>query len=229
MNYKLLIMLFSKFLKNTKLKVLFILLVSLINNVKAAESSAQLATINIQKITESCSVFQDIRNQMNDQFKKMSQKFDEKAKVVMNEEIETSKRQSILERNAYNKKVAEINTKKQQIQVELEKDKQRLQKIYFDAISDVNKTMNAEIKEFAVKKAYKAIFEMSTLVYNDLDDDTNPVIELLNKKLPEYKIDFTVNNKNISESNLDHKQNIDKDDTKNHKKESKDYKIDDKK
>ena len=191
-------MLFSKFLKNTKLKVLFILLISLINNVKAAESSAQLATINIQKITESCSVFQDIRNQMNDQFKKMSQKFDEKAKVVMNEEIETSKRQSILERNAYNKKVAEINTKKQQIQVELEKDKQRLQKIYFDAISDVNKTMNAEIKEFAVKKAYKAIFEMSTLVYHDLDDATNPVIELLNKKLPEYKIDFTVNNKNIS-------------------------------
>ena len=221
-------MLFSKFLNNCKLQLLFIFLILLINNAKAADSNAQFATINIQKITEFCSVFQDIRNQMNDQFKKMSQKFDEKAKVVMNEEIATSKKQAILERNAYNKKVMEINTKKQQLQVELEKDKQRLQKIYFDAISDVNKTMNAEIKEFAVKKAYKAIFEMSTLVYHDLDDATNAVIELLNKKLPSYKIDFTVEAKNTSDS--DNKKNIDNErSNKDQKKEIKDYKIDDKK
>ncbi len=85
-----------------------------------------------------------------------------------------------------------------------------MQKIYFDAISAVNKTMNDEIKQFAVKKGYKAIFEMSTLVYHDLNDITPDVVGLLNEKLPSYKIDFSLDNKNSkSDVTIGSKENLD--------------------
>jgi Skp family chaperone for outer membrane proteins len=173
---------------------------SAVTSARAVDNN--FASINIQKITESCSVFQDIRNQMNDEFKKVGQKFDEKAKVLGNEEASLAKKQAVLEQNAFKKQVEELNSKKYQTQFELEKEKQKLQKIYFDAISVVNKKMNDVIKDHAEKKGYKVVFESSTLVYNSLSDVTSDIIQALNKEISSYRINFNVDPGSTSDNTL---------------------------
>ena len=126
----LLIMYISQLVKNFKL--LLLLIVFTISNATSEEIKTEkihFAVINIQKITESCSVFQDIRNQMNDQFKKLSLKFDKQAKSIIDNENNLEKQKSVLDQKSYSEKMSEITKSKQKIQTELDSDKQKLQKI----------------------------------------------------------------------------------------------------
>jgi Skp family chaperone for outer membrane proteins len=141
------------------------------------------------------SVFQNIRNQMNEEFKKLRKKFDDQAKIIINKETALEKQKSILDSKAYSEKIAEIEKSKKNIQAELEKDKQKLQKIYFDTINDINKKMNSMIEKLANEKSYYAIFEASTLIYNNLDNITDETINIMNAEIPNYEIKFDVENK----------------------------------
>ena len=184
----------SRLVKNFKVVAMMSLL--FISNLNASEASdgKNFAVISIQKVSESCGVFQNIRSQMNERMKKLSADFDLRGQKIKSEEKKVENEKSLISNVKYSEKMNEVNKSKQEIQVALESEKQKLQKVYFDAISEVNKKMISTIETIEKKKNYHAVFELSTLVHSDLDNITEEVIAEMNKTLPNYEMKFEESN-----------------------------------
>lgn len=150
----------------------------------------KFAVINIQKVTESCSVFRDIRGQMEERSKSLSAKFDEKIKKIQDDENSLKKKKDILGKEALEAEIKKIDTNKKMIQSESQDESKKLQKVYFDTISTMNKKMTGIIENYAKEKKINAIFEVSGIIYNNLDNVTDDIIDIMNKELPSFKVTF---------------------------------------
>jgi Skp family chaperone for outer membrane proteins len=159
-----------------------------ISSVTNAEN--KFAVINIQKVTESCSVFRDIRGQMEERSKSLSAKFDEKIKKIQDDENSLKKKKDILGKEALEAEIKKIDTNKKMIQSESQDESKKLQKVYFDTITTMNKKMTGIIENYAKEKKINAIFEVSGIIYNNLDNVTDDIIEIMNKELPNFKVTF---------------------------------------
>lgn len=175
-----------------KLLSKFCLLSFLIFGTKNAYSDCgKFAVVNIQKVTKSSIVFQNISDQVNNHYKEMNIKYDAKAKEIMKAEKSLQKKANIVKQDALKKDVNNFNAKKQKIQEEFNNDRQRLEKAYVDTMSIMQRKMVDAIEKYAKDKKYCSIFETSTLVYNSLDDISDDIIKAMNNTITSYKIDFS--------------------------------------
>lgn len=155
-----------------------------------ADADEKFAVINIQKVTEVCTVFQDIRKQMEEKSKTLSSKFDDKIKKIQDNENTLKKKKDVLSKEALETEIKKIENDKRAIQSESQEDSKKLQKVYFDTISTMNKRMSSIIENYAREKKISAIFESSNMIYNNLQNVTDDIIEIMNKDLPSFKVNF---------------------------------------
>jgi len=158
--------------------------------VNQSSADDKFAVINIQKVTESCNVFQDIRKQMENRSQVLSGRFDDKIKRLQNDENDLRKKKDVLKKEALDGEIKKIENRKRQIQNESQEESKKLQKIYFDTISTMNKKISVIIENYAKEKKINAIFEASGLIYNNIENITEEIISLINKELTSFKVDF---------------------------------------
>ena len=156
----------------------------------SANGEDKFSVINIQKVTETCTVFHDIRKQMEERSKSLSAKFDEKIKKIQEDETLLKKKKDVLGKEALEAEIKKIDTNKKNIQTESQEESKKLQKVYFDTISTMNKKMSTIIETYAKEKQISAIFEASGMIYNNLENVTEDIIVLMNKDLPSFKVAF---------------------------------------
>lgn len=167
----------------------FVLLAFFTQN-HVANANDKFAVINIQKVTESCTVFQDIRKQMEERSKSLGVKFDEKIKKIQDDESTLKKKKDVLGKEALETEIKKIENNKKIIQSESQEESKKLQKVYFDTISTMNKKMTSIIENYAKEKKINAIFEVSGIIYNNLENVTDDIVVIMNRDLPEFKVTF---------------------------------------
>jgi Skp family chaperone for outer membrane proteins len=177
----------EKISKKFSLFSFFFFIIFIYNSSKA---DVKFSVINIQKVTETCTVFNDIRKQIEDKSKSLSIRFDDKIRKIQENENNLKKKKDVLGKEALESEIKKIENDKKDIQNESQEESKKLQKVYFDTISTMNKKMSSIIETYSKEKKINAIFEASGLIYNNLDNITDDIIELMNKELPNFKINF---------------------------------------
>jgi len=180
--------------KNSKIFALFAFFFCIFGSA-ISFADDRFAVINIQKVTESCNVFQDIRKQMESRSQVLSGRFDEKIKKLQNDESDLRKKKDVLKKEALDSEIKKIENGKRQIQNESQEESKKLQKVYFDTISTMNKKISVIIEGYAKEKKISAIFEASGLIYNNLENITDEIVQLINKELTSFKVDFSEDKK----------------------------------
>lgn len=158
--------------------------------VEIKENNPKFAVISIQKVSEGCLVFQDIRKQMENKANEMRMKFDAKTKDLRKDEQSLEGRAKLLNKEALDSEIHKINQKKQSLNEDLNNDRQKLEKAQFEAMSVLNQKIYGFIANYAKSKKYDAILEASNLVYHDFEVINDQIIEMINKEIKEFKIKF---------------------------------------
>ena len=127
---------------------------------------------------------------MEDKSKSLSLKFDSKIDKIKEREKSLKKKTSAISEIALEPEIKQIEKDKKAIHLESQEESKKLQKVYFDTISTMNKKMSTIVETYAKKNKINVIFEASGLIFSDLNNVTDDVIMLMNENLPSFKVSF---------------------------------------
>ncbi len=156
------------------------------------KKSTHFASISMQKITESSLAFQNIKKQMEEHANSMRSKFDLKGKDIRKKESELEKKSKVLKPEVLKEEIEKLKKESQELNDELNNDRQKLEKIYFDTMNNFHKQVNDIISEYSNKNNIDVVLEVSNIIFisKNIDNITDKVIEIINKTIKEIKIKF---------------------------------------
>lgn len=186
------------FLKNFQKKILilvFFLILGFSKSFNANSLEQKLvvfATVNMQKISESSSAFQDIKKQMEEKANLMRIKFDNKAKDMRKNEAELEKKSKVLKPEALKEEIENLKKESQKMNEELNFDRQKLERVYFETMNDFQSQVKKIIAQYSEKNNIDGVFESSIMVFSskNIKDITEDLVLKINNEIKNYQIKF---------------------------------------
>jgi Skp family chaperone for outer membrane proteins len=155
-------------------------------------NNVTFAVINMQKISESSVAFQDIKKQMEEKANSMRVKFDNKAKDIRKNEADLEKKSKVLKPEALKEEIENLKKESQKMNEELNSDRQKLERVYFETMNDFQTKVKKIISEYSEKNNVDGVFESSTMIFfgKNVKDITDILSAKINQEIKNYKIKF---------------------------------------
>lgn len=171
-------------------KLLLTCVLAIIGAANAAQAEdVTIGTVNMEALLKQSTAVQQLNDSIKDTQQKRKDEVTAQDKKLEAEGKEIQKQRSILEKDAFEKRQKAFQEKIMKIQAELKEKAAKTQKVYNDALAEVQKTTIAIIKDVAEDKDLSIVMPSAQLLFVDENlDITDTVVERLNKELSKLDI-----------------------------------------
>lgn len=150
-----------------------------------------VGVVNIPKIMRESKAANSVREQLKNKQKAFQSELDAKEKTLQQEDQELAKQRSNLSQEAFGQKVEAFRQKALGVRQEIQQKRAQLDKGFEGALTKIQDTTLAIVKEVANEKSLKLVVSSSTVLYSDSAMDITPeVLNRLNSKLPNVSVSF---------------------------------------
>lgn len=150
-----------------------------------------VGVVNIPKIMRESKAANSVREQLKNKQKAFQSELDAKEKALQQEDQTLAKQRTNLSQEAFGQKVEAFRQKALGVRQEIQQKRAQLDKGFEGALTKIQDTTLAIVKEVANEKGLKLVVSSSTVLYSDSAMDITPeVLNRLNSKLPNVSVSF---------------------------------------
>lgn len=171
------------------ISALFIALLAI--STSQAHAQAKIAVVNIQKIMRESKAAEAVRQQLKSKQQSFQSELDKKEAELQKEDQELAKQRTVLSQEAFEAKYKDFRQKAAAAQAEVRTKRGALDKGFTKALADIQKKVTDIVASVAKEKGLDVAIAASPILYvNPTMDITQPVLERLNKEMPNLTVNF---------------------------------------
>ena len=159
----------------------------LLITIATAHAKNRVCILDIRLVDSRATVFSDLKRQVE----RHTEKFKPRITKLQEQEKELIKKKDILSEKALKKKQKEFAEAKKNFEEEVERIGKVVDQKYLTAIGKIKTKFDDIMEELASNKGCQHVFNKEAILYSNYSVDiTDSAIELINDKLPSYKLNL---------------------------------------
>ncbi|MDF3047609.1 MAG: ompH family outer membrane protein [Candidatus Midichloriaceae bacterium] len=167
------------------------LLISAINSQAIAADEKAMVFVDTQVILEKSTALVKVREQLDKKAEEFKKDSTNKEAYFKKKYEDLEKQKAVLTKEVFEQKNNELAKEFGEAQKKVQESRGTLDKAYTEAMQHFEKVLTEIVKEEAIKNHAKAVLpKMQALYSDDSLDITAPILESLNKKLPNIAVKF---------------------------------------
>lgn len=157
----------------------------------SAHAQNKIAVVNIQQIMRESKAAESVRQQLKSKQQSFQTELDKEEAALQKEDQELAKQRSVLSQEAFEAKYKDFRKKAATAQQEVRAKRNKLDKGFTQALSDIQKKVTDIVAAISKDKGVDVAIAASPILYaNPALDITQPVLDRLNKEMPNLTVNF---------------------------------------